>query len=111
MSKTAENLIDEVAGILGKNVPGEPLAAIDHDVIDGKIDGVLEETARIVYIGDRDDIPDGYFQPIARLVAIHAAASFSNGQIDYDAVERHEQRLRVLVAQVPTRETIPVEFM
>jgi len=41
--KTSADLIDKVAAIIGRKVPGEALSAIDHDIIDGVIDDVLAE--------------------------------------------------------------------
>ncbi len=110
MSKTADNLVYEVAGILGRAVPGEALGQIEYDVIDGNIDPVLAEIASITYVGDRDSIPDELFQTIARLVAIHSAAKFSNAPVDLAAVQQHEQRLRYLTAPVATYEPLKVDY-
>lgn len=109
-SKTADNLVYEVAGILGKAVAGEALGQPEYDVIDGNIDPVLAEIQTIVYIGDRDDIPNGYFQTIARLVAVHSAAKFSNSPVDLAVVEQHEQRLRYLVSVQPTYQAAHGEY-
>ena len=102
MAKTAENLVYEVAAILGKSVVGEALGQPEYDTIDGNIDPVLAEIESIVYVGDRDEIEDKYFQTIARLVAVHSAAKFSNVPVDLVEVAKHEQRLKYLVAQAPT---------
>lgn len=104
MTKTADNLVYEVAAILGKAVAGEALGQPEYDTIDGNIDPVLAEIGGIVYVGDRDEIDDKYFQTIARLVAVHSAAKFSNAPVDLVEVARHEQRLRYLAAQNPTYE-------
>ena len=105
MSKTAENLVYEVAAILGKAVAGEALGQPEYDTIDNNIDPVLAEIENIVYVGDRDDIPDRYFQTIARLVAVHSAAKFSNAPVDLVEVTKHENRLRDLAASQPTYQT------
>ena len=110
MSKTADNLVYEVAAILGKVVAGEALGQPEYDTIDGNIDPVLAEIEGIVYIGDRDDIDDKYFQTIARLVAIHSAAKFSNAPVDLAAVRQHENRLRELAASQPTYQTQKGEY-
>lgn len=110
MSKTADNLVYEVAGILGKAVVGEALGQIEYDTIDGNIDPVLAEISSIAYVGDRNSIPDEFFQTVARLVAIHSAAKFSNAPVDLAAVQQHEQRLRYLAAQVATYETLRVDY-
>lgn len=105
MSKTADNLVYEVAAILGKAVAGEALGQPEYDTIDNNIDPVLAEIENIVYVGDRDDIPDRYFQTIARLVAVHSAAKFSNAPVDLVEVTKHENRLRDLAASQPTYQT------
>jgi hypothetical protein len=109
MSKTADNLVYEVASILGKAVAGESLGAVEYETIDGSIDPVLAEVETIAYIGDRDDIPDKYFQTIARLVAVHAAAKFANAPVDLSAVRDHESRLQYLAAGGRSRRTLRVD--
>ncbi|QOZ68885.1 hypothetical protein [Bradyrhizobium arachidis] len=103
---TAEELINKAAAILGKYVPGEALGDVEHATIDKCIDDVLAEIAKIVAIGDRDEIPNVVFETVARLVAIYAAAEFSNQPLDLAAVQQHEMRLRYLVAQTPTYEIL-----
>lgn len=110
MSKTADNLVYEVAAILGKAVAGEALGSVEYTTIDDNIDPVLAELEDIVYVGDRDDIPDVYFQTIARLVAVHSAAKFSNAPVDLALVEQHEQRLRYLASTRPTYEPATGEY-
>lgn len=110
MSKTADDVVNEAAAILGKYVPGEALGAVEHDTIDGCIDPVLAEVSRIVYIGDRNDIPDEYFQTIARLVAIHAAAKFSNAPVDLATIAQHEGRLRYLSTTSKPHKPVRVSF-
>lgn len=110
MSKTAENLVYEVASILGKSVVGEALGQPEYDTIDGNIDPVLAEIESIVYVGDRDDIEDKYFQTIARLVAVHSAAKFSNSPVDLAEVQKHEQRLHYLARQGPTYQPAQGEY-
>lgn len=109
MSKTTENLVYEVAGLLGISVAGEALGSVEYATIDGNIDPVLAEVSDITYVGDRDDIPDRYFQTIARLVAVHSAAKFSNSPVDLDAVRQHEDRLRYLAAQGRGRRTLSID--
>ncbi|MBR0741162.1 hypothetical protein JQ581_29945 [Bradyrhizobium liaoningense] len=103
---SAEELINKAAAILGKYVPGEALGDVEHVTIDKCIDDVLAEIAKIVAIGDRDQIPNLVFETVARLVAIYAAAEFSNQPLDLVAVQNHEARLRYLIAQTPTYEVL-----
>jgi hypothetical protein len=57
-------------------------------------------------VPDRDAIPNILFETIARLVAVYAAADFSNQPASLAEIEQHEQRLRYLIAQTPTYETL-----
>ena len=109
LTHTSEELINRTAALLGKHVPGEALGAVEHDTIDRCIDDVLAEVAKIVVI-DRDSIPNIYFETISRLVAIYAAADFSNAPLDLGAVDQHEMRLRYLIAQTPTYEVLAISY-
>lgn len=110
MGHSSEELINKAAAILGKYVPGEALGATEHDTIDRCIDDVLSEIAKIVYVGDRDDIPNLLFETVARILAIYAAAEFSNQPLDLGAVMQHEQRLRYLIANNPTYEVLRTNY-
>lgn len=109
LAHTAEELINRTAALLGKFVPGEALGAVEHDTISRCIDDVLAETTKIVII-DRDEIPNIFFETVARLVAIYAAADFSNAPLDLGAVDQHEMRLRYLVSQTPTYEILKTNY-
>jgi hypothetical protein len=106
LTHSSEELINKAAAILGKYVPGEALGSVEHDTIDRCIDDVLEEISKIVLVPDRDEIPNMLFETIARLVAVYAAAEFSNQPAPLADIEQHEQRLRYLVAQTPTYEIL-----
>jgi hypothetical protein len=106
MSKTADNLVYEVAGILGISVAGEALGSVEYQTIEDNIDPVLAEIEDIVSISNKDDIEDRYFQTIARLVAVHSAAKFSNAPVDLALVRQHESRLRSLAAGPATTEPL-----
>lgn len=108
-TKTADDLVYEVAGILGIAVVGEALGNIEYSTINQNIDQVLAEIENIIYIGDRNEIPSRYFLTIARLVAVHSAAKFSNSAVDLSVVEQHENRLRYLTAPIPTRRTLQID--
>jgi len=111
MSKTADNLVYEVGGILGYAVPGEALQAIEYDLINGQIDPVLAEISDIVYVGDRDDIPDRYFKTIAQLVALHAQAKFGNTEVSPDDLVRVEARLRQLASSRFAYSPVKIEYL
>ena len=106
MTYDAEQLINKAAAILGKYVPGEALGDVEHETIDRAYTSVIAETAKIIDIGDRDQIPDLVFDTFARLTAIKAAADFSNVPADPTVIFSHEQRLRYLIAQTPTYEIL-----
>jgi hypothetical protein len=100
------DVVNKAAAILGKYVPGEALGATEYSTIDSCIDNVIEEIAKIVVIADREEIPNVLFETFSRLVAIYAAAAFSNQPVSLDAIRDHEQRLRYLIAQTPTYEVL-----
>lgn len=109
LTHTSEELINRTAALLGKFVPGEALGPVEHDTISRCIDDVLAEIEKIVVV-DREAVPNPYFETVARLVAIYAAADFSNAPLDLGVVDQHEMRLRYLIAQSPTYETLKVEY-
>jgi hypothetical protein len=109
-TKTADNLVYEVASLLGKAIAGEALGAVEYETIDGNIDPVLAEIENVVYVGDRDEIPAKYFQTIARLVAVHSAAKFANSPVDLDQVMRHENRLRYLASNSPSYQPLKTVY-
>jgi hypothetical protein len=110
LTHDSEDLINKAAAILGRYVPGEALGQVEHDTIDNCIDDVLEEISKIVLVPDRDAIPNVIFETLARLVAVYAAAEFSNTPPPLPAIEQHEQRLRYLVALTPTYEILKANF-
>jgi hypothetical protein len=110
LSHTSAELINKAAAILGRYVPGEALGAVEYETIDGCIDDVLTEIGKIVAVPDRDDIPNLVFETIARILAIYAAAEFSNQPLDLAAIEQHERRLRYLIAQSPTYEILSSNY-
>ncbi len=99
-TKTRTDLINEVAALLGRLVPGEALDFPASDSIDGCIDPAVAEPNRIVVI-DADGIQTVYFNTLARIVAVHAAAKFANAPLDMEAVKVLEQRMYVLAAGDP----------
>jgi hypothetical protein len=107
---TAEQVINQAAADLGKYVPGEALGSVEHDRLSAHLDTVLVEISKIIAIGDRDEIPAVAFESVSTLVAMFAASDFSNAPVPPDAIEAIEKRLRYLVAQTPTYETLPVLF-
>jgi hypothetical protein len=110
MSKTSDQLVYEAAGILGIAVAGEALGNVEYETIFNNIDPVLAEVERIVHIGNRDEIPDLFFQTIARLVAVHSAAKLSNTPVSLDQVAQHETRLRYLATGERIYQPVRTQF-
>ena len=110
MTATAEHVINKAAGDLGRWIPGEALGAVEHDVISNALDNVLAEIRKIIFIGDRDQIPDVVFETISLLTAMFASSTFSNTPVNWEAVERVEERLRYLIAQTPTYEPLLASY-
>lgn len=108
MGRSADDLIYEAAGILGKAVPGEALGQIEYDTISAQVDNTIATVSRIVVL-DRDDIPDELFKAVANIVAVFSAARFSQTEPDVATVERLEDRLKLLVAPPRTRRTLRVD--
>jgi hypothetical protein len=104
---TTEQLIDQVAALFGKKVPGESLSAIDETVINGQIDSALESVEDIISV-DRNEIPGRFFQALSDLVALYCGPHFS--QLPMSLAERHasveacRKELRKLAAGTVTYE-------
>ena len=111
LTYTSQQVINQAAGNLGKWVPGEALGSVEQDTMSASLDAVLAEIAKIIAIGDRDEIPAFAFEVICNMTTAFAAAAFSDTQLDYRTMmEPLEQRLRYLVAQMPTYEILPVNY-
>jgi hypothetical protein len=110
LTRTADQLIYEAASILGKAVAGEALGQPEYDTLNTSVDAVLAEVDTIVYIADRDEIPQRFFNTLARLLAIHGAAKFANQPVDLNQVFLHEERLRRLAAQSSTYEILRTNY-
>jgi hypothetical protein len=111
LTYTSEQVINKAAGDLGKWVPGEALGTVEHDTLSDALDAVIAETAKIISIGDRDQIPAFVYECFSSMVAAYASSSFSNVPLDYtNQIAPLEQRLRYLVAQSPTYEPVQAYF-
>jgi hypothetical protein len=111
LTYTSEQVINKAAGDLGKWVPGEALGSVEHDTLSDALDAVIAETAKIIAISDRDQIPAFVYECFSSMVAAYASSSFSNVPLDYTGqIAPLEQRLRYLVAQSPTYEPVQAYF-
>lgn len=70
-TKTRNDLITRVLGVLGKLAAGQSPDAEDAELVDGLIDPALATLAAdgIAYIADPSQIDDRYFLPLAVCVA------------------------------------------
>ena len=107
---TAEDVINKAAADLGRYVPGEALGSVEHDTINLAYQVVLSEISKIVAINDPDEVPGDLFEVVSLLTSVFAGSAFANEPVDYNRVRDIEQRLRYLVAQTPTYETLPVLY-
>jgi hypothetical protein len=111
LTYTSTQVINKAAGDLGKWVPGEALGSVEESTISDALDAVLAEVSKIIAIGDRDEIPDFCFEVITSMTSAFAASSFSNVPLDYtQTMAPLEARLRYLVAQSPTYETLKAYY-
>lgn len=108
-TKTAESLIYEVAAIIWNIPAGEALQQPQYDAINDCIDPVLSEIENIVYVGDRDEIPQKFFFTIADLVAKRARAKASGVPVPKAEIEDAESRLRYLAAEPRTRTKLKID--
>jgi len=108
---TAEQVINKAAGDLGKWVPGEALGSVEHDTLSDAYNNVISEISKIIAINDRDECPAVAYEVVASMTAAFAASSFSNSAIDYtNIIKPLEDRLRYLVAQMPTYEPVTAYY-
>jgi hypothetical protein len=108
MSKTADDLVYEVAGILGKVVPGEELGSVEYDKINAQVTSALDMISGIVVL-DSSDIPDNLFKAIADIVAACAAPHFGGSEPNPDVLERLEDRVRYLSAPGRILRTLKID--
>jgi hypothetical protein len=106
LTYTAKQVIYKSAADLGIVVAGEALGAVEYDAISDHLDNVLEELSKIIMIPDRDAIPAMAFESVSSMTSLFAGSDFSNAPMNHDERDRIEQRLRYLIAQTPTYETL-----
>lgn len=111
VTKTRTDLIERAATELGALTSGETLQQEDSDTIDNLVDPLILQLSLdgVVDIADDQQIPSGYFLPLAKLLANVAAPSF--GQQENPAVKEMQERiLRKLTATPPTFERQTAEY-
>lgn len=104
MAKTLQELETEAFAILTGMDPTSSPAAEDLAVIETYVDPLLEQLAadEIVYIADRNSIPESVFLPLARLLANVCGPRFGSPMND-EARRTDEELLKRLYRQKPTR--------
>jgi hypothetical protein len=111
MPKTLQELETEAFAILTGMDPASSPAAEDLAVIDTYVDPLLEQLAadRIIYIGDRNDIPDAVFLPLARLLANVCGPRFGS-PMNQEARLADEMALRRIAASIPVYEPMQGQY-
>lgn len=102
---TRAELVSEAAKKLQILEAGQTLAAEDSVDIDGRIPGLFAQLAadEICVVGDEDDIPDQWLDPLAGLLANMAASTYGK-PYSPDVKEVLERQLRRMNASRPTGE-------
>lgn len=116
MTYTRAGLILEALSQLKVIGAGQPAAAEDAALVDGKIDAVAADLSarRVVYIADLDDIPAEAFLPLATCVAASCADDFGVTRQKLPdgsdiLVLAAERQLRAQASR-PTYTTLPVDY-
>lgn len=106
-TKTLAELETEAFAILTGAEPGATVAAEDLAVIDTYVDPLLDQLAadRVVYIGNKNEIPNEFFMPIVRLLANVCGPRFGS-PMNEQAKQADEATLRRLNATRPTGEVM-----
>jgi hypothetical protein len=104
-TKTLQELETEAFAILTGMDPNSSPAAEDLDTIETYVDPLLEQLAadEIVYIADRNAIPNEFFLPLSRLLANVCGPRYGSA-MNQDAKDADERVLRRIVASKPTFE-------
>jgi hypothetical protein len=108
MSKTREQLINQIGEELKKLGAGQVMSTEDYEKIDDTIDPVIEELDLRDIVGglDLEAIPDGFFLPLSQVIARGAATAFGmTGQELVDAITNATDAERRLLAMTLPRAT------
>ncbi len=110
-TKTLQELETEAFAILTGMEPGATVAPEDLASIEVYVDPLLEQLAadQIVYIADRDEIPNEFFLPVARLLANVCGPRFGS-PMNEEAKLADERVLRRLNAVQPTYEPMEGQY-
>ena len=123
MSRTTEQLVNRAAEEMGRDYGGAALPPDDYARILAVIEPLVDQlnAEEISYIDDIDAIATMVFLPLARLVAIEAAASFGSDAIqtlvtrqragNLDALrEREREAMQRIYATRPTGEVLESDY-
>jgi hypothetical protein len=106
------DLIDEIAGHLGKKVPGEDLGFVESEAIGSRIPRLIENINQrgLAYISNTDEIDDALFDPLARFLTAKICTHFGMTLANLPGFEnepmRSEVEMRVLGRQTKTNDVI-----
>ncbi len=104
-TKTLQELETEAFAILTGMDPNSSPAAEDLATIETYVDPLLAQLAtdRIIYIADRNEIPNAVFLPLSRLLANVAGPKYGS-PMNTDARREDEAALRRIAAGMATYE-------
>ena len=110
-TKTRAQLVAEAAECLQIVGAGQSLDDEDADLIDGKVDTLIEQLSvdEVVEIDNVEEIPSEYFDALGQLLANSCATKFG---LPYDPGKKatFEAQLVRLTASRPTRERLETEY-
>lgn len=111
MTKTRADLVNQALANLGVLAAGQSPADEDFEAVDDHVDATLAQlSARgIVSVGDDNQIPIEWFNPLAVLLASEAGDQFGS-ELDQNAVLRAETKLREMTYGRPTGERVIEEY-
>jgi len=107
---TSSELIYEAAGDIGAVLPGEALSAEDYEAFDRRLDWMLDDIANVLYIGDKDAIPNIYCMTLSRMLGNLAGAKVVGTPLNREAWNMDKIHLRELAARDPTGETLKAVY-
>lgn len=116
-TKTRSDLVNQALRNLEVIGAGQAPSAEDYTAVDAHVDATLAQLAArdIVTVGDADEIPVEWFQPLAVLLANDAAMEFGLSGVPQSAsatnpVLAAESLLREMTYSRPTGEPLEIDY-
>lgn len=115
-SKTRRELVLRALDVLGVSAVGQAPAAEDYSAVDAQVDAVISGLAAldIVYVGNTDDIPVEWFNPLANILAFALCVDFGVGDTEKTALATLDAQaksdLRFMNRGRPTGQRMTAEY-